>query len=68
MRAPAPAFAVDLNGETIALAATTLGVSLTESKDAVGAVTLPCTMGAQASTLENWRVTRMISAASVMPS
>ena len=32
------------------------------------AVTLPCTMGAQAITLENCRATRMISAASVMPS
>ena len=31
-------------------------------------VTLPCTIGAQAVTLENVRATRMISAASVMPS
>jgi NADH-quinone oxidoreductase subunit C len=40
MRAPAPAFAAALNGETIALATSTLGGSLLDSADRVGEVAL----------------------------
>ena len=40
MRAPAPAFAAELNGETMALATSTLGASLLDSADRVGEVAL----------------------------
>ena len=40
MRAPAPAFAADLNGETIDLARSTLGAALIDAVEAVGEVKL----------------------------
>lgn len=40
MRAPAPAYAADLNGATIAAARDALGTALVDTRDAVGEVAL----------------------------